>query len=179
MNETDQKWIRFRLSLVIGLGGILFIVTVLRAVQLQLWEGPRLKRYAHQEFQKKIPRTHKRGVIYDRQRQELALTAEMESIFTHSRDLENPERICRTLAPVLGLDRQRLSHQLSQGKGFVFLKRRARSVKRSGPRAFPGSPSPRKPSVSIPIRSWPATSSALSAPIPTGWRGWNATITGI
>ncbi|MBI5584094.1 MAG: hypothetical protein HY892_09740, partial [Deltaproteobacteria bacterium] len=72
MKEGDLKWIRFRLSLVIGLGGILFLVTVLRAVQLQLWEGPRLSRYAQQEFQKKIPRTHKRGVIYDRHRQELA-----------------------------------------------------------------------------------------------------------
>ncbi|MBI5584273.1 MAG: transpeptidase family protein, partial [Deltaproteobacteria bacterium] len=67
----------------------------------------------------------KRGVIYDRHRQELALTAEMESIFTHPQNLKNPDLVCRRLAPVLGFDRQRLVQQLSQGKSFVFLKRRA------------------------------------------------------
>lgn len=125
MKEPELKWIRFRLGLVLSLGGILFLVTVLRAVQLQLWEGPRLKRYASQEFQKKIPRTHKRGAIFDRHHQELALTVEMESIFAQPRDLENTDLVGRRLAPVLGLDRQRLIQLLSQEKNFVFLKRRA------------------------------------------------------
>jgi cell division protein FtsI (penicillin-binding protein 3) len=125
VKEPELKWIRFRLGLVLGLGGILFLVTVLRAVQLQLWEGPRLKRYASQEFQKKIPRTHKRGAIFDRHHQELALTVEMESIFAQPRDLENTDLVGRRLAPVLGLDRQRLIQLLSQEKNFVFLKRRA------------------------------------------------------
>ena len=88
-------------------------------------EGPRLSLYAKKEFQKKIPRTHKRGVVYDRNRDELALTVEVESIFTHTGDLKDPELVCLRLAPVLGFDRRRLASQLARKNSFVFFKRRA------------------------------------------------------
>jgi cell division protein FtsI (penicillin-binding protein 3) len=125
MSAPEFKWIRFRLYLILGLGCFLFTVVVLRAGQLQLLEGPRLTKYADREFRKQIPRTHKRGIIFDRQRNELAMTVEMESIFVHPQEVADPELVARRLSPALGLDRRRILFQLAQGKPFLFLKRRA------------------------------------------------------
>ena len=125
MKEPDLKWIRFRLHWVLGLSGLLFLIIVFRATQLQLWEGPKLAKIARNEIQKQIPRTHKRGAIFDRNRFELALTVEMESIFAQPKGIKDVNEVSGQLSPVLAIEQKRLSQLLSQSKPFVFLKRRA------------------------------------------------------
>ncbi len=76
-------------------------------------------------MEKMIPRSHKRGVIYDRNRFELALTIEMESVFAQPREIKSVEQVSNRLGPLLALDQKRLSGLLRQPKPFVYLKRRA------------------------------------------------------
>jgi cell division protein FtsI (penicillin-binding protein 3) len=125
MKETEFKWIRFRLYGVLGLCGLLFAVIISRAVQLQLWEGPKLIKIAKGEIEKLIPRSHKRGVIYDRNRFELAMTIEMESVFVQPKEIENIQEVSGHLGQLLSLDRKRLARLLNQSKPFVYIKRRA------------------------------------------------------
>ncbi len=125
MKESEFKRVRFRLYGVFGLFCLLFVVIIGRAVQLQLWEGPKLARIAKGEIEKLIPRSHKRGVIYDRNRFELAMTVEMESIFAQPREIKNLQEVSYQLGPLLAMDRKRLSTLLNQSKPFVYLKRRA------------------------------------------------------
>lgn len=125
MKEAEFKRIRFRLYWVLGLCCFLFVVIIGRAFQLQLWEGPKLAKIARAEREKMIPRSHKRGVIYDRNRFELAMTIEMESIFAQPKEIENIKQVSDRLGPLLSLDRKRLSGLLTQPKPFVYLKRRA------------------------------------------------------
>lgn len=125
MKEAEFKWIRCRLYWVLGLCCFLFVIIIGRAFQLQLWEGPKLAKIARAEREKMIPRSHKRGVIYDRNRFELAMTIEMESIFAQPREIENIQQVSDRLSPLLSLDRKRLSGLLTQPKPFVYLKRRA------------------------------------------------------
>jgi cell division protein FtsI (penicillin-binding protein 3) len=125
MREPEFKRVRFRLYGVFGLFCLLFVVIIGRAVQLQLWEGPKLARIAKSEIEKLIPRSHKRGVIYDRNRFELAMTVEMESIFAQPKEIENLQEVSSQLSPILSMDRKRLSNLLHQSKPFVYLKRRA------------------------------------------------------
>ena len=125
MREPEFKRVRFRLYGVFGLFCLLFVVIIGRAVQLQLWEGPKLARIAKGEIEKLIPRSHKRGVIYDRNRFELAMTVEMESIFAQPKEIENLQEVSNQLGPILSMDRKHLSNLLHQSKPFVYLKRRA------------------------------------------------------
>jgi cell division protein FtsI (penicillin-binding protein 3) len=125
MREPEFKKVRFRLYGVFGLFCLLFVVIIGRAFQLQLWEGPKLARIAKGEIEKLIPRSHKRGVIYDRNRFELAMTVEMESIFAQPREIKNLQEVSYQLGPLLSMDRKHLSNLLNQSKPFVYLKRRA------------------------------------------------------
>jgi cell division protein FtsI (penicillin-binding protein 3) len=125
MIEPEFKWIRFRLFWVFGLCGLLFVLILSRAVQLQLWQGNKLARIAKSEIEKTIPRSHKRGVISDRNRFELAMTIEMESIFAQPKEIKNIQEVSGHLGPLLSLDRKRLAGLLNPSKPFVFLKRRA------------------------------------------------------
>ena len=105
MKEPEFKWIHFRLYWVLGLCGLLFAVIISRAVQLQLWQGPKLAKIAKGEIEKLIPRSHKRGVIYDRNRFELAMTIEMESVFAQPKEIKNIQEVSGHLSPLLSLDR--------------------------------------------------------------------------
>jgi cell division protein FtsI (penicillin-binding protein 3) len=125
MKEAENKRVRDRLYWVLGLCCFLFVVIIGRAVQLQLWQGPKLSRIAKAEMEKMIPRTHKRGVIYDRNHFELAITIEMESVFAQPREIKNSEQVSNRLGPILSLDKKRLRGLLKQPKPFVYLKRRA------------------------------------------------------
>jgi cell division protein FtsI (penicillin-binding protein 3) len=122
---VDLKWIRFRLHWVFGLCCLIFVVIIGRAVQLQLWEGPKLSKIAKGEIKKMVPRVHKRGIIYDRNRFELAMTIEMESISAKPEQIKNIQEISGQLSPILSLDRRRITGLLNQDKPFVYLKRRA------------------------------------------------------
>lgn len=76
-------------------------------------------------MEKMIPRSHKRGIIYDRHRFELAMTIEMESIFAEPHKIKNIQEVTGHLSPLLAVERTRLSDQLKQEKTFVYLKPRA------------------------------------------------------
>jgi cell division protein FtsI (penicillin-binding protein 3) len=125
MKEVESNRSRTRLFWVSGLCCFLFVVIIGRAVQLQLWQGPKLSKIAKAEMEKMIPRSHKRGVIYDRNRFELALTIEMESVFAQPREIKSIEQVSNRLGPLLALDKKRLSGLLRKPKPFVYLKRRA------------------------------------------------------
>jgi cell division protein FtsI (penicillin-binding protein 3) len=125
MNPVQPHNVRSRLYWVFGLFGLIFVLIIGRAFQLQVWEGPRLAGIAKGEMEKMIPRSHKRGIIYDRNRFELALTVEMESIFAQPREIKNTQQASYQLSPLLSLDRTRVSTLLQQSKPFVYLKRRA------------------------------------------------------
>ena len=125
MRETEFKWVHFRLYWVWGLCCLLFALILCRAVQLQLWEGRKLAKIAKGEIEKLIPRSHKRGTIYDRNHFELAMTIEMESVFAQPKEIKNIQEVSGHLGQLLSLDRKRLASLLNPEKPFVFIKRRA------------------------------------------------------
>lgn len=125
MSRERSYNIRVRLYSFFILVGLIFLLVIGRAFQLQIWQGPKLKQIALQELEKKIPRPYKRGIIYDRHHFELAMTVEMDSIFAQPREIRDVRVVSQTLGPLLALDRDRLVHLLGQDKNFVYLRRRA------------------------------------------------------
>jgi cell division protein FtsI (penicillin-binding protein 3) len=125
MRNLEFKWVHRRLYVVLGLCGFLFVVIICRSVQLQLLEGAKLSRIARGEIEKMIPRPHKRGVIFDRNHFELAMTVDMESIFVQPNRIKNVQEISGHLGSLLSLNRKQLSAIVTKSKPFVYLKRRA------------------------------------------------------
>ncbi len=66
----------------------------------------------------------RRGAIFDRNMQILAVNINTDSVFANSRLIKDKEASAKTVAQVLKLDEKVVFDKLSGGKGFVWLKRK-------------------------------------------------------
>lgn len=111
----------------LALAGMLFFLMfgaiVVRAVQLQIVEGERLKRLGERQHLKEWIVLPKRGTIVDRNREPLALSLEAQSIYARPRRIENAEAVSRSLAKPLGLSPAEVRTKLKTEKPFVWIKR--------------------------------------------------------
>ncbi len=64
-----------------------------------------------------------RGGIYDRRYRELALTVRAPSVYAFPAQLEGAGRVARALAPILGLDAEKLQAHLHNRDKYTFVKR--------------------------------------------------------
>lgn len=66
----------------------------------------------------------RRGTIYDRNMQILAVNINTDSVFANTRIIKDKEGAARALAPILKLDPAYLLVKFSKDKGFIWLKRK-------------------------------------------------------
>ncbi len=123
MKVKQKNWIRIRIYIVavffvLGLG-----VMLARAYQLQVLDRDRLEAIALANYQNKITIPPKRGVIYDREGHELALSVEVGSVFAHPKQIKNKAVTARALSKVLGEDRRKILSSLRESNPFVWIKR--------------------------------------------------------
>ena len=64
-----------------------------------------------------------RGDIFDRQLGELAVNVPVKSLSAHPGQLQNPAEVARRLAPLLGVEEERLFHRLQGDRVHVYLQR--------------------------------------------------------
>ncbi len=104
--------------------GMLGLVLLGRAGQLQLFEGARYGAVATLQANVVQPVQAKRGTIFDRHRQPLAVSVDVDSVFAQPRRIEDPGRAARALAPVLRLSARRIRARLDSDRPFTYLVRR-------------------------------------------------------
>ncbi len=117
---------RFRTRALI-LTGVLFAVhavVVVRLGHLQLLRGDELARFAERQYSKTIPLKPKRGPIFDRHGQALAVSTEVESVFAVPRRIADRAAVASLLAPHLGERARDLEERLQADRPFVWLKRK-------------------------------------------------------
>ena len=102
---------------------LLFVAVALRAFQLQMLDGERLKRLGERQHLKESIVLPKRGTILDRSGEPLALSLEGQSVYARPRQLKEPGAVSRSLAEALGMDRAEVMKKLGTDKSFVWLKR--------------------------------------------------------
>ena len=121
----DNKYIKLRILLV----GILFVAAfatiAARAVHLQVYRSTWLSEKASNQYEKSLTISGKRGVIYDRNLNEMAVSIDVTSIAAYPARLENPKATAKALARVLDLDARRLQTKLVANKSFVWIKRQS------------------------------------------------------
>ena len=124
MNLKEKKWIRFRIHLVsvFFLGG-LFAIFV-RIYQLQVLQQDYLRGIAENGIIGTTTLPPKRGVIYDREGHELAVTVQTGSIFAHPKQIKDKNETARALAKILGEKQDAILKKIELNRSFVWIKRR-------------------------------------------------------
>jgi len=120
----SKRWLRLRLWLVGLIFVLAFVVLVGRSVDLQVFERQRLATIAQKEFLRRVRLSPRRGIIFDRNQEELAISLESHSVFAHPLGVTTPRGTGRKLARALGLDARRVIKKLRSERRFTWIARR-------------------------------------------------------
>ncbi|MGQ9636268.1 MAG: penicillin-binding protein [Thermodesulfobacteriota bacterium] len=92
--------------------------------QLQVLKKEQLYRLAAQQRSSEIPLLPKRGVIYDRNGNELAVSLEVDSVYAEPKKIVEVERTVRELSKILRIDSREIQEGLRKKKSFVWIQRK-------------------------------------------------------
>lgn len=122
--KSDNKKYRLRIF-VLGFFFFAFsIVIYTRAYYLQYLENDRLNRLASSQYTKKLVVSPKRGTIYDRNGEVLAIDVEVASIGLHPHLIKDKVKIREKLLKHTGISAKDLDKKLNSSKRFEWIKRR-------------------------------------------------------
>lgn len=103
--------------------GLLFVAVAGRAFQLQILQGEDLKRLGARQHLKEWIVLPKRGSLYDRAGEALALSSEAQSVYARPRRIDDPAAVARSVAKILNLNVTEVQAKLTSDKPFVWIKR--------------------------------------------------------
>jgi len=117
--------LRRRVHVLLRLVLVFSLVLTGRLAYLQIACGPELREKAFSVRTHDVPIEPRRGVIYDRNGRELAVSVNVDSIFAVPAEVEDPEAEAEALAEVLDLDYEWVLERLTQNQSFVWIQRKA------------------------------------------------------
>jgi len=86
---------------------------------------------AQKQQQRTFQVAPRRGVLYDRNMRELAMTVQVDSVYADPSEIDNPQAAARTLAAIVHTDSEdkltrvdQIAHRLEDGKNFAWIARR-------------------------------------------------------
>ena len=121
-NSPAVRWIRFRLLLV-ATGLLLgFLLLIARSFQIQFFQWEGWASVANKQIRRDLHFEARRGDIYDRNGQELAVSIELESLAANPRAIKDPKGTAKKLAAVVEIPATKLGKKLRQRRAFVWLK---------------------------------------------------------
>ena len=101
----------------------IFLVVGGRAFYLQALQGDRLMRLGQRQHLKEWTVLPKRGAVFDRAGEPLALSLEAQSVYARPRRLQDVAKTSRELARILKISSAEVKDKLSSAKPFVWIKR--------------------------------------------------------
>jgi cell division protein FtsI (penicillin-binding protein 3) len=123
MKQPSKTWLRFRINLLLGLFFLLFLTIVGRAYQLQVLQSQKLAALAERQYQRVVHLVPRRGIIYDRKMEEMAISLEVDSVFAQPGKVKRIREAARKMGPLLGKNPASLLKKLKEDKPFVWLER--------------------------------------------------------
>src|SRR5256886_17593054 len=82
------------------------------------------KQRAERQQQRTFEVTPPRGIIYDRHKNELAISIKVDSVFAVPEEIDNPDATAKTLSTLLGLRPDELLEKFNKQRSFVWIKRK-------------------------------------------------------
>ncbi|MBM7614593.1 stage V sporulation protein D [Alkaliphilus hydrothermalis] len=92
---------------------------IIRLGWIQIVEGEWYKEKANAQQTRDIPIPAKRGIIYDRNGKELAISASNSTVWAKPKEIKNVEETAESLAEILDLDEEELKKDLQKSYGLV------------------------------------------------------------
>ena len=123
MKPTRRNPISLRASVLGVLFSMWLLVIGAKAVQLQVFRGDWLSEKASDQYEASVQTEGKRGVIFDCNRREMAVSIDATSIGAYPRKVDDVNRTSAALAKTLRIDRRALIQRLSLGRSFVWVER--------------------------------------------------------
>ena len=122
INNPEIRGLRFRLFLVAG--GLLlgFLLLIARSLQVQFFQWEGWASVANKQVRRDFHFEPRRGDIFDRNGQELAVSIEVESLAANPRLIEDPAATAQQLASVIKVPTASLEAKLGRHRSFVWLK---------------------------------------------------------
>ncbi len=124
--QTTSLLVRKRIAALFFLFTVGFCLLFGRIFWVQFVRGAELSAKATQNRMRDVPVESKRGVIYDRNGHELAISISTDSVYAIPAEVcksKRQEEIARKLAPVLDMDEDKLFQRITRGSSFEWIKR--------------------------------------------------------
>lgn len=113
---------RFFLS--VGIIGLLFVVVGARLVYLQAVAAPAYAAKASAQRLRDVEIPPRRGTIYDREGEPLAVSVEARTVFANPAAVKDKRATAVAVAKILGLSAADVEKRLSRDSGFVYIARK-------------------------------------------------------
>jgi len=127
MKKRSVNWFKLRTSVTGLLLFLCFFVIVARMFQLQVLKKEKLYKMAADQQHGQVPMVPKRGIIYDRKGNELAVSIEVDSVYADCQKVIEPEKAVSVLAPILQMDAEELRGKLKGRQSFEWIQRKISS----------------------------------------------------
>jgi len=101
-----------------------FAAIVAKAVDLQVYRSQWLSKIATDQYEKSLTTSGKRGIIYDRNMREMAVSVDVTSIAAYPSKIKDVNASAKALAGILKLDARAIKKRLTADKSFVWIKRK-------------------------------------------------------
>lgn len=121
----EKRFVNLRIVLVGAFFVLSFMGIATRAVYLQVVHSPWLSQKATDQFERTCTAAGKRGTIYDRNLNEMAVSIDVTSIGAFPSKVNDAAATAQALAKVVGLSTQDLEQKLTSKKSFLWIKRQA------------------------------------------------------
>ena len=106
----------------------LFLVIGGRAIQLQILQGDKLMRLGERQHLKEWIVLPKRGALFDRTGEPLALSMESHSVYARPHRIHDPDKMSQALSRILNMRAAEVKEKLTAKKPFVWIRRQVSSA---------------------------------------------------
>lgn len=127
-----DKNFRIRLGIAFLMIAILGTGVLVRAGTLMLTQSDRLTTAMNRQFRQEPPRMPRRGYILDRNREPIAVSNEVKSLFANPAKVKDRYQAAALLAKPLGISAHVLRTKLKSDRAFIWLKRQLSESEEAG-----------------------------------------------
>ncbi|GAB6084918.1 penicillin-binding transpeptidase domain-containing protein [Alkaliphilus crotonatoxidans] len=110
-----------RLLFIFIVVNVVMFSLIVRLGWIQIVNGERYKELANAQQTRDIPIPAKRGIIYDRNGKELAISASSNTVYAKPSEIEDVDKTAKELSVILGLDEEKLKTDLTKKSYIVTL----------------------------------------------------------
>ncbi|THE14382.1 stage V sporulation protein D [Bacillus timonensis] len=126
--RVSNVTVRKRLSLVLFIGFLLFLIIDVRLGYVQFFVGNKLTALAKDSWSRDIPFEPERGKIIDRNDVVLATNQSAPTVLVVPRQIENPAEAAEKLAAVLNMSKEKAYKKITENESKVYINPEGRKI---------------------------------------------------